>query len=110
LPQAWCGSRSGWGRDDERAPDREARFQIGSAGEEGRVCSRPGLPGWRAAHQPPGAKLPVLRTWDVSLIRKRRESLGCIKAPDQQSAEAGAVEQFNLNPEQRKRLIVIERG
>jgi hypothetical protein len=41
---------------------------------------------------------------------KSRSSSACIKAPDQESAAAEAVAQFNLNPEQRKRLVVVERG
>jgi hypothetical protein len=55
------------------------------------------------------AKPPPLRTWDVSLIQKRRDFLGFVKAPDRKSAEAGAVEQFKLTDEQRKRLLIFER-
>lgn len=58
----------------------------------------------------PTAKPAPLRTWDVSLIRKRREFLGFIKAPDQQAAEVEAVKQFKLTDEQRKRLLILERN
>jgi hypothetical protein len=49
-----------------------------------------------------------LRTWRVAIIRKRGEFLGTVEAPDQEAAEAAAVEAFNLTDEQRKRLVVQE--
>ena len=49
-----------------------------------------------------------MRTWRASLIRKRAEFLGRVQAPDHEAAEAAAVEEFKLNGEQRKRLVLQE--
>jgi hypothetical protein len=51
-----------------------------------------------------------LRSWGVSLIRRRWEFLGIVGAPDQESAEAEAVKEFELTDEQRKWLFLLERG
>jgi hypothetical protein len=48
------------------------------------------------------------RTWRASLIKDHQEFLGFVRAPDRRSAEAAAIEQFHLNDEQRKRLLVHE--
>ena len=53
-------------------------------------------------------KQPQLRTWRASLIRKRGELLGYVEAPDRAAAEAAAVDEFTVNAEQRKRLVVQE--
>jgi hypothetical protein len=50
-----------------------------------------------------------LRSWRVSILRARGEYLGDVRAPDQRSAETAAVEEFSLDEEQRKRLVVRER-
>jgi len=50
------------------------------------------------------------RSWRVSLIRKHGQVLGFVDAPDRASAEAAAVNAFNLDDEQRSRLVVQERG
>jgi hypothetical protein len=50
------------------------------------------------------------RTWAVSLVRKRREFPGYVEAPDREAAEAAAVTEFNLNVEQRKRLVAEEQA
>jgi hypothetical protein len=42
----------------------------------------------------------------VSIIRQRGEILGRVAAPDREAAEAAAVEEFKLNGEQRKRLVI----
>jgi hypothetical protein len=44
------------------------------------------------------------------LIRRRGQILGNVEAPSREAAEAAAVEAFNLNAEQRGRLVVQERG
>ena len=44
----------------------------------------------------------------VSLLRGRAQPLGTVEAPDERAAEAAAIEQFQLNDEQRKRLAVRE--
>ena len=50
------------------------------------------------------------RGWRVSLIRKRAQVLGYVDAPSREVAEAAAVSAFSLTEEQRKRLVVQERG
>ena len=50
------------------------------------------------------------KTWRVSIIRKSGQVLGIVEAPDLKKAEAAAVRAFMLTEEQRKRLIVQERG
>jgi hypothetical protein len=53
--------------------------------------------------RPAAAKL---RSWDVSLIRKHRQYLGTVEAPNERAAEAAAVAEFDLSDEQRRRLVV----
>jgi hypothetical protein len=48
------------------------------------------------------------RTWRVSLIRKQTEFIGRVWAPSRKAAQAAAVEEFRLDDEQRKRLVVQE--
>jgi hypothetical protein len=50
------------------------------------------------------------RSWRASLILKRAKVLGDVEAPSREEAEAAAVRTFNLNPEQRNRLVVQERA
>ena len=50
-----------------------------------------------------------LRSWRVSLIRKRAQYLGTIEASNEKAAEAAAVKAFDLDSEQRTRLLVQER-
>jgi hypothetical protein len=52
----------------------------------------------------------LLRSWRVSIIRKRGHYLGTVEAPNEKAAEAAAVADFNLTDEQRRRLLVQERG
>jgi hypothetical protein len=51
-------------------------------------------------------KAAKLRSWRVSILRQRAQYVGTVQAPDERSAEAAAVAEFNLNEEQRKRLAV----
>src|SRR5262245_2715406 len=51
-----------------------------------------------------------LRTWRVSIIRKRGQYLGTVEAPDEKAAEAAAVAEFDLSDEQRPRLVVSKRA
>ena len=53
--------------------------------------------------KPAAAKL---RSWRVSIIRKRGQYLGTVEAPNEKAAEAAAVAEFDLGDEQRKRLVV----
>ena len=46
-------------------------------------------------------------TWRVTLIRSTAaRSLGNVEAPDEKTAIEKAVEEFQLSPEQKKRLVV----
>jgi hypothetical protein len=56
--------------------------------------------------KPTAAKL---RSWRVSILRAQAQYRGDVKAPDQRSAEAEAVRQFNLSDDERKHLVVQER-
>jgi len=51
-----------------------------------------------------------LRSWRVSLIRKRAQVLGDVQAASREAAERTAVREFNLTDEQRSRLVVQERA
>jgi hypothetical protein len=50
------------------------------------------------------------RSWRASLIRKRAQVLGDVEAASLEAAELAAVRTFNLDRDQRKRLVVQERG
>jgi hypothetical protein len=50
------------------------------------------------------------RSWRASLIRKKAQILGYVNAPDRAAAEAAAVKAWSLDAEQRRRLVVQERG
>ena len=54
------------------------------------------------------AAAPALRTWRVSVFRKRLERLGRVTASDETAAEAAAVAEFGLEDHERKRLLVEE--
>jgi hypothetical protein len=54
-------------------------------------------------------KAAKLRSWRVSILRARGEYIGDVQAPDERAAEAAAVAKFNLDHEQRRRLVVQER-
>jgi hypothetical protein len=60
--------------------------------------------------QSPKKKSARLRSWRVSLIRKRAQYLGTVEAPNEKAAEAAAVAEFELNQEQRRRLVVQVRN
>jgi hypothetical protein len=50
-----------------------------------------------------------MRKWRASLVRKRARVLGDVEALTRQQAEAAAIEKFDLDDEQRNRLVVQER-
>jgi hypothetical protein len=60
-----------------------------------------------ARKRPTAAKL---RSWRVSIIRKRGQYLGTVEAPNEKAAEAAAVAEFNISDDQRRLLIVREQG
>jgi hypothetical protein len=55
---------------------------------------------------PKKSKATKLRSWRVSLLRQRAQYLGTVEARDERAAEAAAVAEYDLNEEQRKRLVV----
>jgi hypothetical protein len=61
----------------------------------------------KSVRRKPAAKL---WSWRVSILRARAHHLGTIEAPDAKAAEALAAEQFGLEGEQRRRLVVREQG
>jgi len=52
----------------------------------------------------------ALRTWRASIIRKKLGRLGRVYAADRATAEAVAAQEFKLNDEERKRLLIEEVG
>jgi hypothetical protein len=57
-------------------------------------------------------KKPIVanqRSWRVIIMRSRGEYLGSVEAPDRERAEAVAIKQFDLDDDQRRRLLVRER-
>jgi hypothetical protein len=50
----------------------------------------------KSARKKPTAKL---RSWRVSIIRKRGQYLGTVEAPNEKAAEAAAVAEFDLSGE-----------
>ena len=50
-----------------------------------------------------------LRSWRVIIIRSKGEYLGSVEAPDRERAEAAAVKLFDLDKDQRRRLLIRER-
>ena len=51
-----------------------------------------------------------LRAWTAIVLRQRGQRLGTVMAANERDAEAAAAVEFNLSDEQRKRLVVRERG
>jgi hypothetical protein len=56
----------------------------------------------------PKAAAPALRSWRISVFRKRLQRLGRVAAPDQATAEAAAAAEFRLKDHEHKRLLVEE--
>jgi len=59
-----------------------------------------------ATKKPVAAKL---RSWRVIIIRSKGEYLGSVEAPDREGAETVAIKLFDLDQDQRRRLLVRER-
>jgi hypothetical protein len=49
------------------------------------------------------------RAWRVKILRNRSQYISDVQAANEKAAEAAAIGQFNLDDEQRKRLVVRER-
>jgi hypothetical protein len=60
----------------------------------------------KGAQKKPAANL---RSWRVIIMRSKGEYLGSVEAPDRDAAEAVAVKQFDLDQDQRRRLLIRER-
>ena len=57
-------------------------------------------------------KMPTvtnLRSWRVIIIRSKGEYLGSVEAADRDRGEAVAIKQFDLDQDQRSRLLIRER-
>ena len=55
------------------------------------------------------AKLAArMRSWRVSILRKSRQYLGTVNAPDERAVQAAAAVRLGLNEEQCKRIAVQE--
>jgi hypothetical protein len=50
------------------------------------------------------------RSWRVIIIRSKGEHLGTVEAPDRERAEAAAIKYFDLDQDQRGRLLILERS
>src|SRR5262249_48620769 len=74
-----------------------------------RPCCVPRTSPMKSTRKKPTAAAK-LRSWRVSIIRKRGQYLGTVEAPDEKAAEAAAVAEFDLNDEQRPRLVVSKRA
>jgi hypothetical protein len=58
----------------------------------------------------PHPKKPAnLRSWRVIILRSRGEYLGSVEAPDRERAEAVAIKLFDVDQDQRSRLLIRER-
>lgn len=52
---------------------------------------------------PPSA---ALRLWRASIIRKKLDRIGRVWAADRATAEKVAIQEFKLDDEERKRLLI----
>jgi hypothetical protein len=49
------------------------------------------------------------KSWRVIIMRSKGEYLGTVEAPDRERADAVAIKQFDLDQDQRRRLLIRER-
>jgi hypothetical protein len=54
------------------------------------------------------SKAPQVRTWRVSIFRKKLERVGRVHATDQEDAERVAASEFALKDHERSRLLIEE--
>ena len=57
----------------------------------------------KAVRKKPAANL---RSWRVIIIRSKGEYLDSVEAPDRERAEAVVIKQFELDDDQRRRLLI----
>jgi hypothetical protein len=50
------------------------------------------------------------KSWRVIIMRSKGENLGVVEAPDRERAEAPAVKLFDLDHDQRGRLLILNRS
>jgi len=62
----------------------------------------------RPAPKKKKATAAKLRSWRVIIMRSRGEHLGSVEAPDRERAEAEAIKLFDLDQDQRSRLLIRE--
>jgi hypothetical protein len=55
-----------------------------------------------------GLKAPQVRTWRVSIFRKKLERVGRVDAVDETDAERVAASEFALKDHERSRLLIEE--
>jgi hypothetical protein len=65
------------------------------------------VPPRKTTRQRPAAA--KLRNWRLIIRRSRGKHLGSVEAPDRERAEAVAIKQFDLEKDQRSRLLIRER-
>jgi hypothetical protein len=53
-------------------------------------------------------KPPPLRTWRISIFKKKLEHIGRVQAADKASAEVVAATEFKLKDHERARLFIEE--
>jgi hypothetical protein len=54
-------------------------------------------------------EVPWMGVWRVIIMRSRGEHIGTVEAPDRERAEVEAVKLFDLDQDQRRRLLIRER-
>ena len=50
------------------------------------------------------------KSWRVIIMRSRGEYLGSVEAPNRERAEAVAIKLFAFDDDQRRRLLIRQRG
>src|SRR5262249_13276948 len=92
-------------RYDQAEHASSAIFSASGDGVSGPALPRSLKPMISARKNPTTAKL---RSWRVIIIRSKGEYLS-VEAPDRERAEAVAIKQFELDDDQRSRLLIRER-
>ena len=90
---------------------RDSTTSKGSLRSAFRLVAPP-VQGCRPARMKTARKKPTaakLRSWRVIIMRSKGEYLGSVEAPDRERAEAVAIKQFELDDDQRRRLLIRER-
>jgi hypothetical protein len=59
--------------------------------------------------RPQKEKLAAVGFWRVSIMGHRPEYLGVVEASDRETAEANAIRDIKVTPDQRRRLVLRQR-